>query len=55
MNMATIQPLSYSGYRFRAVIISHCPRTTRQAMTNAPGFVAGRVVVSAARRANSDR
>ena len=24
MNMPTIQPLSYSGYRFPAVIISHC-------------------------------
>src|ERR1700676_1624662 len=24
MNMPTIQPLSYSGYRFLAVIISHC-------------------------------
>jgi len=24
MNMATIQPLSYSGYRFPAVIFSHC-------------------------------
>jgi len=24
MNIATIQPLSYRGYRFPAVIISHC-------------------------------
>src|SRR5439155_23107300 len=24
MNMPTVQPLSYSGYRFPAVIISHC-------------------------------
>jgi hypothetical protein len=24
MNMATIQPLSYSGYRFPAAIISRC-------------------------------